>query len=110
MLREHLRLAMDFVIEEVMSDIARIGTDYVYSLRTVSVWHRTVIGDDHDTRYYILVTARTDGDYVAITLERTDTRQSVSDVFEASGFSYIDLVSLYDEIIDDLLIPQGIGL
>jgi hypothetical protein len=110
MLREHLRLAMDFVIEEVMSDIARIGTDYVYSLRTVSVWHRTVDHGDHDIRYHILVTARTNGDCVVVSLERTDTEQSVSGMVDASGFSYIELLCIYDTLIDDLLIPQGIGL
>lgn len=97
-IRAALRTAMDFVLQEVMSDIARIDSAYAYSLRTVSVLHHTTV------RYHILVTARTAGDYVLLTLERADTGRSVSGMVNASGFSYYDdLLYVYDTLIDDLL-------
>ncbi len=94
MLRDRLLDAIGFVVKEVLSDIARIDNVFVYSTRTVSVYHYTVPGDDHDVRYHILVTAEADnqaGDCVAVTLERTDTGQSVSNI------------GLYRELIDKIL-------
>ena len=83
MLKEKLLEAIGFVEREVLSDVVKIDNAYVYSARTVSVYHYTVDEGDHDIHYYILVTAVTDskaGDCVLVTLERADTGQSVSSV------------------------------
>ena len=95
-LRERLLEAIEFVVKEVLSDIARIDSVFAYSSRTVSVYHYTVPGEDHDTRYHILVTAEAETESIAydcvlVTLERADTGQSVSDV----GF--------YDKLVDRIL-------
>ena len=95
MLRERLLEAIDYVVKEVLLDMVKIDNVYVYSARTVSVYHHTVPGEDHDTRYHILVTAETDSiayDCVTVTLERADNGEVVSSI------------GLYNKLIDRILL------